>query len=270
MIKNVIDSLKEVCRMKMLIVDDEVLAIEGLLENLQAYRCLFETIYTANSMNEGIEVLEMYTVDIIICDIEMPNGSGLELLAWVNEHYPKVLSIVLSCHDEFHYAQRAMRLSCFDYILKPATPDVLYPVMEKALQKLQQQSTNQRMIEIGESYLHKISGGACERTDDMEKVKEYILSHIADEISVESLARKMYCSPDYLTRCFKKKYNKTISEYIMDLRLTLAAELLLKKDLTVTLVAAKVGYPNYTHFTKIFKKKFGMSPVRFRSSHEKD
>lgn len=256
--------------MRVLLVDDEALAVDGLRENLRTSGYSFDAIYSANSKNEGIDVLQKYEVDFIICDIEMPNGNGLELLSWVREHRPEILSVILSCHDEFYYAQKAIQLSCFDYILKPATPDELYPVIEKAFRKLQQMNKEQRIKEIGENYLHKISGYAEERSDEIEKVKIYITNHIAEEITVEKLARMVYLSPNYLTRCFKKKYNKTVSEYIMDLRLTLASEMLLKKDLSVTMVAAKVGYPSYTYFTKIFKKKYGVSPVKYRAGESRN
>ena len=252
---------------KLLIVDDEVLAVEGLLKNLEACKYYFGEIYTANSKKKAIEVLECHEVDLILCDIEMPDGNGLELLNWVQEHHPEILSIILSCHDEFRYAQRAVQLSCFDYILKPATPDMLVAVMEKAYQRLLCQDKDQRMKEMGESYVHKISDYAEERTDDIRKVSDYIMAHIAEELSVEKLAAMVYLSPNYLTRCFKREYKKTVSEYIIDLRLSLAAEMLVKKDLSVAIVAAKVGYPSYTYFTKIFKKRYGMSPVKYRSVH---
>lgn len=255
--------------MRLLLVDDEMLAIDGLKENLLSMPYSFEAIYTANSKSKAQEILTAYPVDMIFCDIEMPGGNGLELLSWVKENHPQILSVILSCHDEFPFAQRAVQLSCFDYVLKPATPEVLYPVLERAFAAKAHQIKGERIRQIGEAYISQISDHAQDRADIADKVKEYIVSHVTEEISVEYLAQTFYLSPNYLTRCFKKKYGMTISEFLMDLRLRLAAEMLIKKDMSITMVASKTGYPNYTYFTKIFKKKYGVSPVKYRTDNRK-
>lgn len=252
--------------MRLLLVDDEMLAIDGLKENLLSMPYSFEEIYTANSKSKAQVILEQHEIDMIFCDIEMPNGNGLELLSWVKERFPNVLSVILSCHDEFTFAQRAVQLSCFDYVLKPATPEVLYPVLERAFSTRKSQIQGERIRRIGEKFVGELSDHAIDREDTAQKVHQYIVNHVTEELSIEQLAQIFYLSPNYLTRCFKKKYGTTISEYIMNLRLTLAAEMLDKKEMTVTMVATKVGYPNYTYFTKIFKKKYGVSPIRYRSS----
>ena len=70
--------------MRLLLVDDEMLAIDGLKENLLSMPYSFEEIYTANSKSKAQVILEQHKIDMIFCDIEMPNGNGLELLAWVS------------------------------------------------------------------------------------------------------------------------------------------------------------------------------------------
>lgn len=152
--------------MRLLLVDDETLAIDGLMENLLSIPFDFEKIHTAGSKAEAQEILDQNPVDMIICDIEMPNGNGLELLSWVKEKYPKILTVILSCHDEFTFAQQAVRLSCFDYILKPATPDILSPVMEHAFTLLKEQQHGEMIQKIGESYVHQMS----EPVEDKENV----------------------------------------------------------------------------------------------------
>lgn len=254
--------------MKLLLVDDEQLALDGLKENIKALGYSFSAIYTAYSMNEAVDCMKDMQVDLIICDVEMPNGTGLELIEWVKNNKSNVISVVLSCHDEFIYAQRALRLGCIDYILKPATPDALYPVIDKAFRYWKKQHSDQRMKELGERYITSVSDNAEDKSDMAERIHEYIVSHITEEIGVGKLSQVFYMSPDYLTRCFKKRYNSTISEYIMDLRLAIAAEMLEKKEMTVTMIAAKVGYPNYTYFTKIFKKKYGVSPFRYKTKSD--
>ena len=117
---------------------------------------------------------------------------------------------------------------------------------------------------MGERYVEQVVGQQWDEISAVEQVQRYITEHIAEELSVEKLAKMVYLSQNHLTRSFKKKYGKTIVEYISDCRLNLAEELLKNTNLTVTMVSAKVGYPNYAYFTKQFKKHSGHSPRTFR------
>ncbi len=251
--------------MELLLVDDEPLAIDGLLANLQSLDYKFTAIYTANSKAQAIDILERQKVDMIFCDLEMPGGNGLELLAWIREYRPEVILVILSCHNEFYYAQRAVQLSCFDYVLKPATSAAISPVIQRAAEYLREQQKDRHFRQLGQAYVRRIATNADAVVNVADQVKEYIAGHICEDISVEQLAQALYLSPDYLTRCFKKKFGVTISEYLMNLRLTLAAELLQNKNIPVTKVAEMAGYPNYTYFTRVFKKKYGVPPVKYRS-----
>ena len=90
--------------MRLLIVDDEPIAIQGILHGVDLGQLGFSDVFTANSYMEAVEILEKETVDLAICDIEMPDQSGLELMGWIEEHSPDTETIILSCHDEFAYA----------------------------------------------------------------------------------------------------------------------------------------------------------------------
>lgn len=118
--------------MNMLLVDDEVHALEGLRDALDWDGLGISSVFTANNIRQAKEVFENEPVDIMICDIEMPEGSGLELLAWVKEFHPRVESIILTCHAEFTYAKRAIQLGGLEYLLKPVPYDELSEAVGKA------------------------------------------------------------------------------------------------------------------------------------------
>lgn len=98
----------------------------------------------------------------------------------------------------------------------------------------------------------------------MEKVARYVDEHLDSDLSVSALAGMVFLSKDHLTRSFKKRYGKTVSEYILEKRMQLARELLWDPRLTVTMVAGKVGFGSYSHFTEQFKKYYGMPPRDFQ------
>ena len=85
---------------------------------------------------------------------------------------------------------------------------------------------------------------------------------------MKELAALVYVNPEHLSRLFKKKHHKTLIEYITSERMQLAAAMLRESRMTVSAVSAKVGYPNYSYFTRIFKKYFGVTPREYQQGEE--
>ncbi len=251
--------------MNILIVDDEILAIEAICAIAPFEKYGIKEILTANSMQQAQKILQENRVDIVLCDIEMPRGSGLELMEWMNGHCPETIKIILSCHNEFEFAQQAVGLACQQYILKPVTFEVMDKALEKAVGQAARQDSDRKLRQLGEAYAQKLTDTGDEDKDIAETVRNYIMDYVQEELVVEQLARMVHVSQNHLARCFKKKYGKTVLEFISDYRLGLAEKLLKDTRLTVTMISAKVGYPNYIHFTKQFKKYSGYTPSQYRS-----
>lgn len=121
---------------QLLIVDDEALAIRGIELGVRWDKIGISTVYKANNIRQAKEVYKNHTVDIMLCDIEMPQGNGLDLLKWVREYYPRTESIILTCHADFSYARKALQLGSLDYVLKALTYEELEKVILKAIEKI--------------------------------------------------------------------------------------------------------------------------------------
>lgn len=104
---------------QILIVDDEVHAVKGIRSGMDWNRLGITAVFTAYTVRQAKELFEREHIDIMLCDIEMPQASGLELTKWVRERYPKTETIFLTCHADFKYAKQALQLGSLDYILKP-------------------------------------------------------------------------------------------------------------------------------------------------------
>jgi len=89
-----------------------------------------------------------------------------------------------------------------------------------------------------------------------------------DGLSREEIAAHVYLNPDYLTRIFKKEIGMTISDFVVGERIELAKELLLKTDKHINSIASSIGYSNFSHFSRIFKKSTGRTPQEFRQTHD--
>ncbi|WP_054028236.1 helix-turn-helix domain-containing protein [Bacillus sp. FJAT-28004] len=119
----------------LLVVDDEEIAIRGIVDGIDWSTLPIANIYTAIDAEEAQAMLTAHTIHIILSDIDMPNQSGIDLLEWVNEHSPSSVTIFLTGHADFKYAQQAVQLDCFDYLLKPIDHNALKACVNEALEK---------------------------------------------------------------------------------------------------------------------------------------
>jgi AraC-like DNA-binding protein/TolB-like protein len=103
----------------------------------------------------------------------------------------------------------------------------------------------------------------------LHKLNEVILENLSDEdFGPEQLAAKMGMSHSALHRKVKEKYNKTISQFIREVRLQKARELLRDEDLSVSEIAYKVGFGSPTYFNKCFHEVYGTAPGEYRKIQE--
>lgn len=122
--------------MNLLLVDDERYIIDDLLSGMDWKRIGIDHVFTAMNVRQAKEVLKNEEIRIILCDIEMPQASGLELLRWITEKQLLCETILVTCHAEFRYAQEAIRLGATEYLLKPIDYDELENTIKKAMNKI--------------------------------------------------------------------------------------------------------------------------------------
>ena len=126
--------------MNLLIVDDEESAVLAVVQGVCWENLEFTGVYTASNMAEAKKIIEAQEIHVLLCDIEMPMGTGLELLEWVNDHRPGICCVFMTCHADFSFAQQAVHLGSFDYILKPLDFNNLEGVLKKAAMKAAQEA----------------------------------------------------------------------------------------------------------------------------------
>ena len=102
-----------------LLVDDDQLLTEKTKNSLNWNELGIGMVFTANNIHEAKGILKVYKVDILLCDVDMPMGNGLELVEWIRESKMEIKCIFLSSYANFTYAQKALRLGSVNYLLKP-------------------------------------------------------------------------------------------------------------------------------------------------------
>lgn len=124
--------------MTVLIVDDQVSVISGIITGVDWDALGITDIKTACNAAKAKEILTRQPVDILLCDIEMPVENGLSLLRWVRARKIDLTCIFLTAHADFMYAKEAITLGSFDYVLQPARYDDIQAVISRALKRVQE------------------------------------------------------------------------------------------------------------------------------------
>ncbi|MCB9937945.1 MAG: sigma-54-dependent Fis family transcriptional regulator [Planctomycetaceae bacterium] len=111
----------------LLVIDDEPLILDTIKLAFPAY-----DVTTCNSAQLGINAFLEATPDVVLCDIRLPEMSGMELFEKLHRIDPKIPIILMTGHGTAGTAIEAMQRGAFEYVLKPLDPDVLIPIVENA------------------------------------------------------------------------------------------------------------------------------------------
>jgi two-component system response regulator YesN len=101
------------------------------------------------------------------------------------------------------------------------------------------------------------------------KAIEYVRDNYGDqELTIDKICGLLGVSAAYFSTTFKKETGKTFINYLTDYRMEQAVQRLIEKDDKTYVIAAQVGYADPAYFSYVFKKKFGVSPTRYRSERK--
>ncbi|MGI6143454.1 MAG: helix-turn-helix domain-containing protein [bacterium] len=98
----------------------------------------------------------------------------------------------------------------------------------------------------------------------IKQAKRYMSQHFGKQITLEEISRRVHLSPYYFSRLFKEREGLTFIEYLTSLRIEEAKRLLLKTEDKIEVIAQTVGYGEANYFSRLFKRKVGMSPGEYR------
>ena len=124
-----------------------------------------------------------------------------------------------------------------------------------------------RSLKTGISFLITArSNASCEddSKDTVQRAIDYILENLSKDISVKDVADYVCFSPEYFSKLFKKETGENVKNYILRIKVDAAKDLLRNPNIPVSMVAAELGYSNFSHFTQMFKKHENMTPSEYR------
>lgn len=116
-------------------------------------------------------------------------------------------------------------------------------------------------------YIKQLNGQTIQEADIhsfFTQMVKYIDNHYQQKLYLKDLSSRFFINQVYCCQLFKKNLNRTFSEYVTELRIKKACELLKNTELSIEEIATKVGYIDYYYFNKVFKKQCGITPTKFR------
>lgn len=123
---------------KVLLIDDEPWVLKDLTTIIDWERLGFTVAACATDHVTAEQMLKKHAPELVICDIRMPDVTGMELMTKWKAEKPHLMFTFISAYGEFAYATEAIRLGAFDYLLKPVRPETLEAALEKAYARLEQ------------------------------------------------------------------------------------------------------------------------------------
>ena len=245
---------------KILIVDDDDEIRLYLEEQLSpTYR-----IITAHDGDIGLQKALTEIPDLVISDIRMPGTDGYELLKKIkgNTNTTHIPVILLTAKNDLDDKIIGLEHGADNYISKPFHMTELRYMIENLL-KNRQRIRGKFSGAYQEDKIKEI-----ELESDNEILMKRVMKVINDnldntELKVEMLAMEVGLSRVQLHRKMKEITGISTGEFIRNIRLKKAADLLSEKKVNVSQVAYMVGFSSHTHFSTVFKKFYGVSPTEY-------
>lgn len=139
---------------KLLVADDAVDELNVLVFLIHRFQMPFE-IHTAHDGADAMQQVRDWHPDAVLTDIQMPMADGLEIASAVRELCPDSITVIISAHDDFSYARKALQLGVEDYLLKPIRPQEIETVMNQVRKKLEERKSRKKLDQIETIFIRK-------------------------------------------------------------------------------------------------------------------
>lgn len=254
----------------MLIVED----CDALRQQLAGHFKMKYNVMTAVNGKDAYELCTMHYPDLVISDVMMPVMDGIELCHCIRENLKiaYIPVILLTAKGELQEQIEGYESGADMYIPKPFSLKILDMNVSRLLSyKLKQIREGNSALPDKEvalrDELEQNGRFQLEREKDVEfmnKLDQFILDNLdKSDLSVLQISQAMATGKTKLYTKVKELYGISLGERIRDLRLERAAYLLRNSDMQINEIALEVGYETNSHFSKIFKRKYEMTPTEY-------
>lgn len=256
---------------KVLIAEDEKLIRKGLVFMVDWMEIGCSVPIEACNGKQGLEIIKEQCPDIVITDVKMPLMDGIEMIGQgLREH--SFESIIISGHDEFSYAQTAIRLGVSDYLLKPVDMAELQAAILRLAQKLEKSGKPASETEGGVLGTDVIDISLVEHklktsSRHVSVMLRYIRDQYAQKISLKAISKELDISATYLNQKFKEETSYTFNDLLNRYRIQMAVKMLMTGTYKIYEISQQCGFLEYRYFSAVFKKYVGCTPTEYSEAH---
>ncbi|WP_019987514.1 hybrid sensor histidine kinase/response regulator transcription factor [Rudanella lutea] len=247
-----------------------ILLVEDNDELRQYLSDLFSPAYEVHTATDGLDGWDKalsLLPDLVVSDVMMPRSNGLELCQRLKQH-PKTMHIpvvLLTARVAAAHELEGLETGADEYMVKPFNPKILFTKVSVMLQsraRLREYYDRQILLKPTTVVIPDAEKQL------LEKAMEIVETHLADpEFSVPTLVREMGMSQSAFYRQIKAITGQTVVEFIRDVRMKRAAQLLTTGGLRVSEVAHQVGFEDLKHFRRTFQNLYNLSPSEYARQH---
>jgi two-component system, response regulator YesN len=181
--------------MRLLIIDDDIPTVDVIKELVKWDSFGIDSIEGAYNIESAKEIILNNIPDIIISDIEMPKGTGIDLIKWIREKRYSIQFIFLTCHESFEFASTAIEFEAVAYVTKPLNFFKLKAAVAKAVENIMNQKELMEKSQYGTYWIENKS------TIEEGFWKDYLFDTIpAREDAILSEITKRHLSADILNK----------------------------------------------------------------------
>lgn len=247
-------SENDVC---LLIAEDEEAIRNSIANFVKKQADFIDTVYTAGSGQEALDKILCHRPQLMLLDIQMPIKDGIEVLEEATSANLCPKTIIVSGHDDFSYAQKAIRYGVIDYLLKPCRSSEILEKMRLIVNR-----EFSAVQETGSAGKEKRNNGNYL----VDAALKYIQEHYPEDITLPLVAKKIGITPGYLSTLFNRTLNCKFVDYLNKIRIDHACSYFYDSRLKTYEVAFKVGFNDEKYFSHVFKRITGKSPSEYRKS----
>lgn len=161
---------------KLVLVDDEELVINGFKRKIDWESLKIDIVGVAYDGLEALQVIKKTSPDIIITDIKMPVMDGLKLVENIRKNGEQIEVIILSGHEEFSYAKKAIKMGVDEYLLKPTSKQDIINAIQNVISKINNKKQNEHTLQ---QMINK------NKKQDKELIKQEILNIMMNQAENE-------------------------------------------------------------------------------------
>jgi two-component system, response regulator YesN len=277
--------MEELSMYKLLVVDDQKIIRDGFIRMLQRDSRNKYQIYQADCGQEALKTALEVEPQIVVTDVKMPDYSGLELIRRLKTRLKGSKYVIISGYDNFSYAKEAIRLEVSDYLLKPINRADVAEVMDKLTSSLDSLDTEanavSEMVGLNNDDLNKPSGeklsigvdntgnSSAQQKMIVEYAMDYVNKNFDKNLSLTYISNLVSRNYSYFSNLFSTETGSNFCDYLRNVRIEKAKELLRDMRYMVNDISRKVGYQDTVQFSKAFRKHTGMTPGQYRSQYAK-